>query len=89
MVVTWLLGYLMIVSLISFILFGIDKRRAIKQLYRIPETVLLLSAFCGGAFGGWLGMQVFHHKTRKIKFKILMPMAMLLIVIVLIFFLNK
>ncbi|WP_099223485.1 DUF1294 domain-containing protein [Listeria costaricensis] len=89
MFILWFTCYLLVVSLISFSLFGIDKRRAIKHRYRIPESVLLLSAFCGGAFGGWLGMQVFHHKTRKMKFKILMPMAMLLVAIVLIFFLNK
>lgn len=56
--------YLIAITLISFLLFAIDKRKAIKHAYRIPESVLLFSAFLGGAFGSWMSMQLFHHKTQ-------------------------
>ncbi|HAC4239588.1 TPA_asm: DUF1294 domain-containing protein [Listeria monocytogenes] len=68
--------YLIAITLISFLLFAIDKRKAIKHAYRIPESVLLFSAFLGGAFGSWMSMQLFHHNTQKPKFRILVPLAM-------------
>ena len=61
------------VNLISFILYGIDKRRAKRGLWRIPESVLILSVILGGGIGGWLGMRIFHHKTRKPLFAIGVP----------------
>ena len=64
---------LSVLSVIAFILFGIDKRRAIRQRWRIPERTLLAISFFGGA-GGLLGMLLFHHKTRKWKFRILVPL---------------
>ena len=60
-------------SALSFILFGVDKFLAVHDLYRIPEKVLLASCFCLGALGGFLGMFCFHHKTRKLTFRILVP----------------
>ena len=56
------------VSLINFILYGTDKRAAIKGRWRVPERVLLGLSFFGGAAGGILGMVIFHHKTRKAAF---------------------
>ncbi len=56
------------ISLINFILYGADKRRARKNLWRIPERVLLLLSFFGGAVGGTAGMLVFRHKTKKFRF---------------------
>ena len=56
-------------NLWSFILFGIDKRRARRQQRRIPERTLLLSAVLSGCIGAWLGMRVFRHKTRKPGFR--------------------
>ncbi|MCC6093858.1 MAG: DUF1294 domain-containing protein [Eubacterium sp.] len=70
--------YLGVINLISFILYGVDKRRAIKHKWRIPEATLLLFAFFGGAAGALLGMLVFHHKTSKRKFRILVPIALVL-----------
>ncbi|MBA5844425.1 DUF1294 domain-containing protein, partial [Escherichia coli] len=45
--------YLIAITLVSFLLFAVDKRKAIKHAYRIPESVLLFTAFLGGAFGSW------------------------------------
>ena len=51
-------------GLVSFTLYGADKRRARRRAWRIPERVLLGFSFFGGAVGGLLGMKVFHHKTK-------------------------
>lgn len=53
-----------LMSLALFVLMGVDKRRARRERWRVPEKTLFLLALLGGACGGWLGMRVFHHKTR-------------------------
>lgn len=65
-------------SCIGFLLFGLDKRRAVRGAWRIPERTLLLSAFLGGAPGALFGMHFFRHKTQKWKFRIPVPLALLL-----------
>ncbi len=59
-----------IISIITFMLYGIDKRKAKKQEYRIKESVLLLFSFFGGALGGSLGMRIFRHKTKHWYFSV-------------------
>lgn len=54
----------LVLNLITFILFGIDKRRAIKNKWRIKESTLLLLSFFVGGFGSLLGILVFRHKTK-------------------------
>lgn len=63
--------YLIIVNCISFILYYVDKKNAIKHKYRIPEKILVLFCIIGGSFGCTLGMNIFHHKTKHIKFIII------------------
>jgi uncharacterized membrane protein YsdA (DUF1294 family) len=60
-------------SIITFVLFGLDKSRAVNHRWRIRESTLLLASLFGG-IGGLLGMLFFHHKTRKWKFRILVPL---------------
>lgn len=62
--------YLLIVNVIGFLLFGIDKYKAIHQKYRISEKALFMIALIGGAYGAYVAMYLFHHKTRKLKFKL-------------------
>ena len=62
--------YLLSVNLIAFILMHIDKKNAIKKKIRIPESTLLFIALIGGCYGMLLGMYTFHHKTKKLKFKL-------------------
>ena len=57
-------AYLILLSLITFILYGVDKRKAINGSWRIKEATLLLSSFLGGAFGGYPAMLIFRHKTK-------------------------
>lgn len=60
--------YLALINLLSFILFGIDKWKAKRARWRIPESTLLTIAALGGSLGAWLGMRVWHHKTLHKKF---------------------
>ena len=76
--------YLIIINTISFISFGIDKRKAILKRQRISENTLLTMSFIGGVLGAILGMILFRHKIRKVKFLIFMPLFLLLWVYILI-----
>lgn len=69
--------YLVIINLITFITYGVDKLKAKKGYWRIPESTLLLLAFVGGSIGAWLGMQAFHHKTLHKKFKLGIPLILM------------
>lgn len=70
--------YLLAVNVIAFGAYGIDKRKAVKDKWRIPEKTLLLLAVFGGSIGALLGMHAFHHKTRKNKFRIGVPLILVL-----------
>lgn len=73
-----LMIYLTIVNLLSFALMGIDKRRAVRDAWRIPERTLFLSAILGGSIGAIAGMLFFHHKTRHWYFRFGMPAILIL-----------
>lgn len=68
-----LLIYLVTINAASFVIYGIDKWKAKRSRWRIPETALLVLAVLGGSMGAWLGMQVWHHKTMHRKFKYGIP----------------
>ena len=57
-------AYLVLLSLITFIAYGVDKKKAIKGKYRTKEKTLLSLSFFGGAFGGYPAMLIFRHKTK-------------------------
>ncbi len=78
--------YLLIINIITFIIYGIDKYKSIKHKYRISEATLIILALLGGPLGAFLGMITFHHKTQKKKFIILVPIIMLIWVYILIKF---
>ena len=79
--------YLLAINVIAFIMYGIDKYKAMKAKWRIPEATLLLLAVLGGSIGAWMGMKVWHHKTMHKKFKYGIP-AILLIQIALMAYLH-
>lgn len=81
----WFMYYLLIVNLVTWILYGIDKRKAIKGAWRIPEKTLILSAVIGGSVGALAGMMMFRHKTRKAKFMVGVPVIFVVQCIVLAF----
>ena len=71
-------AYIIIVNILAFCLYGIDKSAAIKQKQRIPNRVLLLTAAFGGSLGALAGMYTFRHKTKKWYYTITVP-ALLII----------
>ena len=63
-------------NVFTFIMYGVDKSKARRGRFRIPEGSLILMAFLGGAVGAALGMRVFHHKVNKAKFTTAIPIAL-------------
>lgn len=69
--------YLLGINLVSFFLMGIDKSKARRRKWRIPEKTLFTFALLGGSIGAILGMRIFHHKTRHWYFVWGMPCILL------------
>ena len=70
--------YLIGINLFTFVLYGLDKYKASHGLWRISERLLLLSALLGGAFSALFAMFFFHHKTRKARFLLFIPLCTLI-----------
>ena len=85
---TMILLYLLIVNAVAFLLMLVDKQKARKKLWRIPESTLLLSAAMGGRIGSLAGMYTFRHKTKHMKFTLGVP-AILIAQIVGLFLLMR
>ncbi|HJB95472.1 MAG TPA: DUF1294 domain-containing protein [Candidatus Mediterraneibacter intestinigallinarum] len=68
-----LMWYLIVINIVTWIAFGLDKWKAKSGKWRIPERTLLLLALAGGSLGALAGMIMFRHKTRKAKFFISVP----------------
>ena len=73
-----LLIFIIALNVVTFLVYGIDKLKARKNKWRIPESTLLLLAAFGGSIGAWLGMRVWHHKTMHRKFKYGVPLILFL-----------
>ena len=88
-VILILSAYVLILNLIGFALMSIDKRKAVKGAFRIPEATLFLVALIGGSIGSLFGMYTFRHKTRKWYFVYGMPAILFLqfaVIIALLFY---
>lgn len=68
--------YLLTINLVTFLAFCADKRRAIRHEWRIPEATLLGLSAAGGALGGIVAMRLAHHKTRKPRFALGLPLML-------------
>lgn len=77
-----MVALLLVLNVVSFALFGIDKRRARRGAWRISEQVLLLSGLISGTIGAWVGVIVFRHKSRKPSFLIALACASLIDLVV-------
>ena len=73
-----IIGYLVLINLVAFIVFGVDKQKARSHKWRIPEKTLFLLAIIGGSIGAIAGMYTFRHKTRHWYFVIGMPLILIL-----------
>lgn len=71
-----ILSAVLIWNIAVFIIYGIDKRRAVRNKWRISEKTLILSALLGGGIGAFSGMFLLRHKTKHMKFLILIPVSL-------------
>ena len=83
-----ILYYLIFINIFTFIIFGIDKYKAIKNMYRIKEKTLFSLSIIGGALGALFGMKIFRHKTLKPSFKYGIPIIAFIDLIIIIYILN-
>ena len=75
-VLTYIAAYLAVINLAGFLSMALDKKKARRNKWRIPEATLFLFAIFGGSAGSLLGMRIFHHKTQKPKFYIGIPVIL-------------
>lgn len=68
----------MLVNGLLFVLMGVDKFKAQRNRWRIPEKVLLGLGLLGGGLGGLAGQQIFHHKTRKVVFYVIFIIGLII-----------
>lgn len=87
-VITLLLSYFIAVNLTGFILMGIDKYKAKKRAFRIPEATLFIIAIIGGSIGSIVGMYAFRHKTRHRSFVYGMPFILIVQIALIVAVLN-
>ena len=83
-----LLYYLLAINVLTFVVYGVDKWRARRGRWRVPEATLLGLAALGGSVGAWVAMRLFHHKTQKKKFRYGVPVLFVLQVAAVLYFLN-
>lgn len=69
--------YLIVMNIAGLSVMGIDKRRAIRHVWRIPEKTIFLISLLGGSLGTWAGMYLFRHKTRHWYFVVGIPFILL------------
>ena len=79
----YLLLWILVWTILAFALMGIDKWKAKREAWRVPEKVLFLSALAGGSIGALAGMALFRHKTLHWSFRIGMPAILVLQVVLL------
>lgn len=72
-----ILLYLLIINAIGFLLMLVDKLKARKNLWRIPEATLMTAAALGGSIGAIAGMYIFRHKTKHLKFTVGIPLILI------------
>ena len=83
-----LLYYLLAINVLTFVVYGVDKWRARRGRWRVPEATLLGLAALDGSVGAWVAMRLFHHKTQKKKFRYGVPVLFVLQVAAVLYFLN-
>lgn len=86
---TLLCLYLLIINALGLLIMLADKEKAKKHLWRIPESTLLTVAVLGGSIGCYAGMRVFHHKTRKPKFSVGIPVIFAVQLLIAAYFLQR
>jgi uncharacterized membrane protein YsdA (DUF1294 family) len=83
-----LIAYLLLINAAGLLIMLIDKRKAIKNRWRIPEKTMFTVAVLGGSFGVYAGMQLFRHKTKHAKFYIGVPVILAIQIILSVFLIT-
>lgn len=85
----YFLLYLVLINAYAFLIMLVDKRKAIKKKWRIPEKHLLTACAIGGSLGGLMGMQLVRHKTQHPRFAIGIPVMLVVHIVILALLLNR
>lgn len=85
--IVWI--YLAVINVIGFLSMGIDKAKAKKGAWRVPEKTLFLFPILGGGLGSWIGMYVFRHKTKHWYFVIGIPAIFIIELVIAVYILMK
>lgn len=80
--------YLIVINIIGFLLMFLDKKKAERGAWRIPEKTLFLATLLGGGIGTISGMYVFRHKTKKLKFTLGLPVILILEIVLVIYLIK-
>lgn len=78
------LFYLLVMNVVTFFVYGVDKQKAQNHQWRISEAALIGLAVAGGFLGAFLGMRLWHHKTRKPRFYLGIPLIAVVWIILLV-----
>lgn len=85
----YILLYLLLINAVAFFLMLADKRKAKKNLWRIPEATLMMSAVLGGSVGALAGMNMFRHKTKHLKFTLGIPAILIAQIVLAVWLMNR
>lgn len=86
---TIIIIYICVINIIGFVIMGLDKSKAKKKLYRIPEKTFFIVSLIGGSVGTWIGMMLFRHKTKHWYFLVFIPLIFLAQVLLMFLMINK
>lgn len=79
------IGYILVMNILGILVMAVDKRRAVKKKWRIPEKQLLLVSLLGGSIGTLTGMYLFRHKTKHWYFVVGMPLILIIQVAIVVY----
>lgn len=88
-VISYIVSYLSVINIIGIAIMGIDKLKAKKRAWRVPESTLFVIAIIGGSLGTTIGMFLFHHKTKHWYFRYGMPAILIIQVAIIVLLLNS
>ncbi|MBD5494757.1 MAG: DUF1294 domain-containing protein [Lachnospiraceae bacterium] len=88
-VISYILSYLGVINFIGLIIMGIDKLKAKKRAWRVPESTLFVIAFIGGSLGTTIGMFLFRHKTKHWYFRYGMPAILIVQIAIVVILMNS
>ena len=86
---TIIIIYICLINIIGLVIMGLDKSKAKKQQYRIPEKTFFIVSIIGGSVGTWIGMMLFRHKTKHWYFLVFIPLIFFAQVLLIFLLIDK